>query len=136
MKKSDEVKSAVAKKDQKKYDKMILILLLVAFGVGIFFTTKNMFNTYVNFAYAEASNRSVQVKGKAVEGTLETIDEKNFAFDMLDMEGRGARINARGVVPANLFEAEHVVVKGRFEGDIFKANQILVKCPSKYQPKE
>jgi len=34
--------------------------------------------------------------------------------------------------PANFEDAEQVVVNGRMEGDVFVAEHILVKCPSKY----
>jgi cytochrome c-type biogenesis protein CcmE len=37
------------------------------------------------------------------------------------------------MVPVNLFEAEYIVVKGRFEGEEFISKNVLVKCPSKYE---
>jgi cytochrome c-type biogenesis protein CcmE len=38
-----------------------------------------------------------------------------------------------GVKPANLEEAEEIVVIGRYTQGQFEADQLLVKCPSKYQ---
>ena len=37
-----------------------------------------------------------------------------------------------GVKPGNFDEAEKVVVIGKYQEGAFHANQILVKCPSKY----
>ena len=34
--------------------------------------------------------------------------------------------------PANFEDAESVVVEGKMNGDVFEAEYILVKCPSKY----
>jgi len=38
-----------------------------------------------------------------------------------------------GVVPGNFDQATSVVLKGKADGDMFVADQMLVKCPSKYQ---
>lgn len=120
----------------KRYDKLILLVLLVVFGAGIFFTARSAFDSYVTFAVAAESNRNVQVKGVAIDGTLQEMDEKTFTFEMVDMEGETHRVAHTGTIPVNLFEADNVVVKGRFDGEQFVANTILVKCPSKYQAQE
>ena len=36
-------------------------------------------------------------------------------------------------MPPDLKQSEQVVVIGKYNGDIFYANQILLKCPSKYE---
>ena len=41
-----------------------------------------------------------------------------------------------GIVPGNFDQATSVVLKGKSEGNTFVAEQILVKCPSKYQGEE
>lgn len=121
----------------KKYDKLILVVLLLVFGTGIFMTARSAFDQYVTFAYAQEVDRSVQVRGKAVEGTLEIIDDDNFAFEMQDLEGAVVRVYRNdSFVPVSLFEAEYIVVKGKAVGDGFYANNILVKCPSKYEAVE
>ena len=38
-----------------------------------------------------------------------------------------------GVVPGNFDQATSVLVRGKPEADGFVAEQLLVKCPSKYQ---
>jgi cytochrome c-type biogenesis protein CcmE len=38
-----------------------------------------------------------------------------------------------GAKPANFEQADQVVVIGRYENGLFVADQLLVKCPSKYQ---
>ena len=39
----------------------------------------------------------------------------------------------RGVIPGNFDQAKMVVAIGRYRGDHFEAEQLLIKCPSKYQ---
>jgi len=41
-----------------------------------------------------------------------------------------------GVVPGNFDQAKSVVLKGKTENGVFIAEQMLVKCPSKYQGEE
>lgn len=117
----------------KKYDKVILLALLVVFGAGIFFTAQSAFTAYVTFADAKATSRSVQVKGTPVADTLRVLEEDQFSFEMADMDGTVYRVVSKGMVPVNLFEAEYIVVKGRFEGEEFISKNVLVKCPSKYE---
>jgi cytochrome c-type biogenesis protein CcmE len=38
-----------------------------------------------------------------------------------------------GVKPGNFEEAVQIVAIGRYQDDAFHAEQLLVKCPSKYQ---
>ncbi|NLZ94053.1 MAG: cytochrome c maturation protein CcmE [Firmicutes bacterium] len=120
----------------KRYDKIILLLLLVVFAVGIFLTARNALSTYVTFADAQATSRAVQVKGVAIEGTVEELGPEKYAFDMKDNNDEIVRVVANGEVPANLFEAESVVVKGKYQDSEFIAQNILVKCPSKYEAEE
>ena len=45
-------------------------------------------------------------------------------------------VEYRGVIPGNFDQAVSVVAIGRYQGDHFEAEQLLVKCPSKYQAGE
>jgi cytochrome c-type biogenesis protein CcmE len=51
---------------------------------------------------------------------------------MSDDQGEVMPVVFTGVKPGNFDEAEKVVVIGTFKEGAFHANQILVKCPSKY----
>jgi cytochrome c-type biogenesis protein CcmE len=42
-------------------------------------------------------------------------------------------VQYHGVIPGNFDQATMVVAIGRYKGDHFEAEQLLVKCPSKYQ---
>jgi len=116
----------------KRYDKLILLLLVVVFGGGIIFTARGAFSTYSTFAEAKERNRSVQVKGVAVDGSWREIDAGAFSFKLKDLAGVIYTVTHSGEVPANLFTAEYVVVGGRFDAGVFAARNILVKCPTRF----
>ncbi len=120
----------------KKYDKIILVLLLLVFATGIGFTARQAFESYVTFAEARESTRAVQVKGVAIDGTVIEYEGETWSFEMEDLAGEAQRVTHTGAIPVSLFEADNVVVNGRYDGDDFVATQILVKCPSKYAPEE
>ncbi len=120
----------------KRYDKIILLLLLAVFAIGGYRTIISAMTPYVSFAYAQEAERSVQVKGNAIDGSIMLLDDEGFSFSMKDLDGAVATVYHKGTIPQNLMDADSVVVVGRFvEGD-FVAQNILVKCPSKYQPQE
>jgi len=121
----------------KRYDKIILLLLLLVFGVGGYHTISGALTPYVSFAYAQDANRSVQVKGLAIAGTLQPRIDDGFRFQMQDEEGGTATVYHKGEIPPNLTEADNVVVVGKFsENREFVAERILVKCPTRYQAEQ
>jgi cytochrome c-type biogenesis protein CcmE len=120
----------------KRYDKLVLLLLLAVFAVGGYRTIISAMTPYVSFAYAEQAAKSVQVKGYPIEGSIMLLENEAFSFVMEDLEGGNATIYHKGTIPQNLMEAESVVVVGRFEDGGFVAQNILVKCPSKYQAQQ
>ncbi|HKY61724.1 MAG TPA: cytochrome c maturation protein CcmE, partial [Gemmatimonadota bacterium] len=50
-----------------------------------------------------------------------------------DDHGETLPVVYHGVKPANFEQATSVVAIGTYKGDQFVADQLLVKCPSKYQ---
>ena len=45
----------------------------------------------------------------------------------------GNMVSYAGIMPGNFEQAESVVAKGIYNGQRFVADDLLVKCPSKYQ---
>ena len=86
--------------------------------------------------------RMVRVSGKLVEESFLRQDGSTLSYFQLADEGAGSGVpvNASyvGVMP-DLFFNPHsaIILEGRYTPDqVFEADSILVKCPSKYQALE
>ena len=118
----------------------VIIVLFVVWGTSAFLKTTVR---YVSIEEARRSQRMVQVLGK-IDFDRVNYDTENsrLEFAVYDPEARDKQRAERmkvvyyGVVPGNFEQATSVVLKGRSEGDTFVAEQMLVKCPSKYQGEE
>lgn len=87
--------------------------------------------------------RMVRVAGKLVEGSFQRQDSSTLSrFSLTDKDGvsSGEQLAASyvGVLP-DLFFNPHseVILEGTYgPGGVFQVNNVLVKCPSKYQSLE
>lgn len=115
--------------------KITLALLLVAAGVAIGVTSfKKSVTPYITFAEARHTTGLVQVNGNiADKDYVIKPSEQYLSFHLRDQKGEVMPVVYRGVIPGNFDQATMVVAIGRFQGDHFQAEQLLVKCPSKYQ---
>jgi cytochrome c-type biogenesis protein CcmE len=108
-----------------------IILIFIVFGALSF--RKNL-TPYVGFNEAKSSNSSVQIIGEVLpEETKYDLENQKFLFSLKDSKGEKMNIVFNGVKPANFEQATSIVVIGKYEGGLFLADQVLVKCPSKYQ---
>jgi cytochrome c-type biogenesis protein CcmE len=113
---------------------IIGLLVILVFVVFAAINLSKSLTPYVSVQEARESQKVVQVKGQRVVGSENfDIENKIFKFKMADEKGEEFEVIYHGVKPANLEQAEEIVVIGRFEGGTFEADQLLVKCPSKYQ---
>ena len=92
---------------------------------------------YVGFEQARSMTKTVQVLGDIEHGDTH-YDETTgvFSFHIVDDTGDRMLIEFNGTKPGNFEQAESVVCIGRYEDNSFKAKNLLVKCPSKYQGTE
>ena len=110
------------------------ILIILVFIVFAAVNLSKSLTPYVSLDDAKKSTKVVQVKGQRVIGSEHfDVDTKVFTFKMTDDKGEQFTVIYNGVKPANLEEAEEIVVIGRYTKGQFEADQLLVKCPSKYQ---
>lgn len=115
------------------------IKLYIGIGAIVFFTSLLMYNfgnsidTYVNFEQAE--NRA----SSHVVGTWDDTQDwgfsretMRFSFHMKDQDGNVRRVVYPRPKPNNFEQATQLVVIGEMRDNIFYANDMLMKCPSKY----
>jgi cytochrome c-type biogenesis protein CcmE len=113
---------------------IIVIVVFVIFGALSF---RKSLTPYVSFEEAKRTDAMVQVIGKVAQGesSYDTTTHL-FHFTLRDPEGDALNVVFDGTKPANFEQATDVVAIGKYEEGKFIANQILVKCPSKYQGSE
>lgn len=122
---------------------------IIAFAIIIIITSIGDASTYENFATAKemkmsGDDKSIHVVGQLkkdpsgrVEGIEVSEEKTSFYFMMLDNDGKEQKVFYNEPVPADFARAEQVVVIGSYKNDeVFVADKILMKCPSKYQETE
>lgn len=110
-----------------------LILVVVAVVIGV-----NSFNKtvtpYISFGEAKRSAGLVQVNGVLADKQyVLKHDEQYLSFRLRDSQGEVLPVEYRGVIPGNFDQATSIVAIGHYQDGKFAAEQLLVKCPSKYQ---
>ena len=112
---------------------LVIILVFVIFGALSF---RKTLTPYVSFEEAKRTEATVQVIGKVVRHeTLYDTTTQLFHFALRSPEGEILKVVFGGSKPANFEQATDVVAIGRYKNNRFEADQVLVKCPSKYQGK-
>ncbi len=110
---------------------IVLLGLAVGFGITSF---KQSMTPYVSFAEARRAHGLVQVNGTLADKNYVLKKQDQFLeFKLRDGHGQVMDVAYHGVIPGNFDQATAVVAIGRWTNQRFEADQLLVKCPSKYQ---
>jgi cytochrome c-type biogenesis protein CcmE len=111
-------------------------IAMIALAVGLGYTgLTSSFRPYTtSVAEATGSGRSVQLAGFL--GSTGSYDaDGNFTFDLQDNTGEMVKVVYSKPKPANFEQAVSIVAIGHYDAakGAFIADDMLVKCPSKYQ---
>ncbi len=116
----------------------ILGLIAIAIAIGALISIAGQASTYTNFTEAKMRlDQNHQVVGhlstdKPVVYNPEK-DANSFSFYMKDDNGTELQVICQKEKPAEFERSEQIVLKGKMQGEVFVAHDILLKCPSKYQ---
>ena len=114
---------------------IIVIIVISTFGDA---------STYVTFSkakdvYESGSLTKFHVVGKLnkdednnIQGLMKSDDKMSFTFQMIDEDGMKEKVFYGEPMPPDFLLSEQVVVIGGYENNTFVADDILLKCPSKY----
>lgn len=112
------------------------VIAIVGFTSLLFYNFGNSISTYVTFSQAANMTHSNDVH---VVGTWDqskpaafSYANKTFTFYMKDLKGEERKVVYSRPEPNNFKEAKKLVVIGELRDNIFYANEMLMKCPSKY----
>ena len=114
---------------------IVIIIIVSTFGDA---------STYVTFSkakdvYESGSMSKFHVVGtlnkndnNKIEGIKNSPDQLSFTFEMIDEDGYKESVFFGEPMPPDFLLSEQVVVIGGYENNTFIADDILLKCPSKY----
>jgi cytochrome c-type biogenesis protein CcmE len=123
----------------------IVAIVVIAAAIGIIVSTAGDASSYVTFdqAYqmsAVGNKNSIHVVGELQKNILGKItglenspDNLSFSFVLIDENKKEQKVYYNEPMPPDFTRSEKVVVIGSYRGDLFVADKILLKCPSKYQ---
>ena len=126
----------------------IIGILVIAMAIGIILTTAGDASSYVTFEEAkrresDGDRSKIHVVGKLkksetdqVTGIIPMDYQLSFTFVMLDENEAEQKVFHPNPIPQDFDRSEQVVVVGSYRKDVFVADKILLKCPSKYQEEE
>ncbi len=119
----------------------IIALVFIAAAMVAVFSIYGKTSTYANFSYCnEHPGKEVHIAGMQVKEKGTSYNPKEnpnyFSFFIRDENGQECKVELNDTKPQDFDKAERVVVIGKMNGEVFKASQILMKCPSKYNKKE
>jgi cytochrome c-type biogenesis protein CcmE len=109
------------------------ITSIVLFTSLLMYNFGNSIDSYVNFEQAE--NRSSAHVVGTWDDTREwgfSRESMRFSFYMKDEDGNVRRVIYPKPKPNNFEQATQLVVIGEMRNNTFFANDMLMKCPSKY----
>lgn len=109
----------------------IVVAVVAAGGLATVFVSNA--SPYVTIKDSAGHSQRVHVVGKIVPDTLQQNTlAGEVKFDLKDDSGTMA-VKYVGPPQSNLESATQVVVIGKEDKGVFLADQMLVKCPSKYE---
>jgi cytochrome c-type biogenesis protein CcmE len=111
----------------------IIIVVFLAI-MGYLFTETNI-SYEEDFSKIAASSKTMKATGSWVKEKSYMVDKskKEFSFYMKDYLGNEMKVVYNGTIPNNFESSTSVVVTGKYTGGHFHAQDILTKCPSKYE---
>lgn len=115
----------------------ILGILVIAVAIGVIFVSLKNTSTYADFTEAFSNpDKEFHVVGKLDKSQPQIYDPKinpdEFMFSMIDNKGVIKQVVLHKSKPQDFEKSEQIVLIGKMEAGNFHANDILMKCPSKY----
>ncbi len=113
----------------------IAIIIVIAVSIGAIISATGDFSTYVGFTQAnEQPGTKYTVIGELDTNQAMNFDplSSTFSFVAVDKDGKSSRVLYNQPKPQDFERSEEITMKGYAKDDVFVAEEILMKCPSKY----
>lgn len=117
----------------------IAALIFIVVAIGAILSTVYNADTYASFEQArQQPGRDFHIIGELIKD--QPIEEHIISntlfmtFFMRDQQGYTSKVHYPGAKPQDFEKSDQVVLVGRYEQETFVASNLLLKCPSKYNP--
>lgn len=128
----------------------IILLVVIAMAIGVIISLTGSTSSYVTFNEAKelaanGDNNKIHVVGKLKKDPSGRItgmhyqpevDPNYFQFQLEDTMHTEMSVVYANPKPADFERSEQIVIIGSVRDNVFVADKILMKCPSKYTEKE
>ena len=118
----------------------IINILVVIIGIGLLVSASKDMSTYGTFDTASQSGKRMKIAGELMKEKEMVynpeIDANLFSFYMTDGNGNNSKVELNKPKPQDFERSEQVVVTGSMKSGVFVADELLMKCPSKYKDEE
>jgi cytochrome c-type biogenesis protein CcmE len=118
----------------------IVALAVIAIGIAALTLQAKDVARYNNFGDAQKSGDKVKVAGQLAKDKPMVYDPfkdpNKFSFYLRDDKGQEVLVHLMKPKPQDFELSEQVVVTGEMQNNVFVANDVLTKCPSKYKDEE
>jgi len=118
----------------------IINLLVVLLGIGLLVSASSDMSTYGTFDIASQSGKRMKIAGELMKDKAmiydPEVDANIFSFYMTDGNGNNSQVMLNKPKPQDFERSEQVVVTGSMKEGVFVADELLMKCPSKYKDEE
>lgn len=115
-------------------------LAVIVIAIVLLFSASKDMSSYASFDDAAKNQSVVRVVGtlsKDKEMYYDPAKDPNyFSFYIKDRNGEERKVILLDSKPQDFELSEQIVVTGKMDGQDFVANDILLKCPSKYKDEE
>jgi len=126
---------------KKRYLVGTIILVLVV-GYLFYLSLGSSVSYYVTvseffFKGTELYDTNVRVAGKIADSPIEwNADDLKLRFTITE-GGDNMTVIYQGAKPTGFKISSSILVEGKYHSDgVFRASQLIMKCPSKYEPEE
>jgi cytochrome c-type biogenesis protein CcmE len=115
----------------------IVGIVVIAVAIAVIMTSLKNTTTYADFNEAMANpDKEYHVVGKLAKDKPMIYDPKTntdqFIFTLIDNKGVEKQVVLHKNKPQDFERSEQIVIIGKIHENEFHANDILMKCPSKY----
>jgi cytochrome c-type biogenesis protein CcmE len=115
----------------------IIGLIIIIVAIGVIVASLKSTSTYADFAEAiNNPNTEYHVVGKLDKTQPQVYNPKvnadEFLFTLIDNKGLAKPVVLHKSKPQDFEKSEQIVLIGKMKNGEFHANDILMKCPSKY----